>query len=79
MLDNIKMFYGNDVFFTIHFESLSKESRFQEEIDKKNLPMFWIWLFYITSLRFVLQRCGIIEEPPLRLSQYSYLRSSMIS
>lgn len=33
MLDNIKEFYKKDVFFFILFESLSKESKVQEEID----------------------------------------------
>ena len=33
-LDKIKGYYMDDVFFSIHFESLSKKSRTQEEIDK---------------------------------------------
>ena len=33
-LDKIKRCYKDDVFFSILFESLSKEARIQEEIDK---------------------------------------------
>ena len=34
ILDIIKAFYGDDVFFSTHFESLLKESRTQEKIEK---------------------------------------------
>lgn len=49
MLDNTKLFYQNDVFFSIPFESLSEESRTQEEIDNILVHLLDMGILYYKS------------------------------
>ena len=61
MLNNIKGFYRDDTFFSIHFESLSKEFRTLEKLINY-LLVFWMRIFYIISMKFVFLRWGIIKR-----------------
>ena len=49
ILDEIKGGYKDDVFYSIHFESLSKEARFQEEIDKFSAYALDVDILYYKS------------------------------
>ena len=49
MFDNIKGFYRDDRLFSIPFESLSKVSRNQEEIDKFSTYVLDVGILYYNS------------------------------
>lgn len=49
MLDTIKPFYRGDVFFSIPFETLWKESRVQEEIVKFLANVLDVTILYYNS------------------------------
>lgn len=49
MLDNIKQLNRGDMFFSMPFESLSKESKTKHEIDNFFVYVLDTWIWYYTS------------------------------